>query len=72
MARVRIGNGHGLGRIVGPSAEDDAEDVVVVSFGIFKPLDDKGSNAVCSAVSVRRGIPRLSGVGALGQEVAVA
>ena len=72
VAGVGVSDGDGFGRMVGSSTENDAQDVVIVCFGVFKSLDNKRPNAVRAAVPIGGGIPGLACVKSFGEEVAVA
>jgi len=72
VAGVWVSDRDGFGRMVGSSTENDAQDVVVVCFSVFKSLDNKRPNAVRTAVPIAGGIPGLACVMSFGEEVAVA
>ncbi|TLS28740.1 hypothetical protein PpBr36_01862 [Pyricularia pennisetigena] len=65
---VGVGDGDGIGRVVGGSAENDSQNTIMVGNGIIEPLDDDGGAAVTTAVSI--GIVVEGGAGALlGKEL---
>ncbi|TLD09339.1 uncharacterized protein PgNI_07639 [Pyricularia grisea] len=65
---VRVGDGDGIGRVVGGSAKDDSKNAIMVGNGIVEPLDNDGGTAVTTAVSI--GIVVEGGAGTLlGKEL---
>lgn len=63
------GDALGLRRMIGISSANDCADGIIVSFGIFKSLDDQSTDAFASAIAIRIVIESLA-VSSSGQEMA--
>jgi hypothetical protein len=52
-ACMRSRDGYCLGRVIGVSPEDNAEDGILVSLGVLEPLQDHCANAVGTTIPIR-------------------
>jgi hypothetical protein len=51
VALVGSCDGFSLATMIRVSSGDDTENGIVISLGIFEPLEDNGTNSICSAVA---------------------
>jgi hypothetical protein len=65
---VGMGDRYGLSRVVGSSAKDASEDVVLVGKCILVSLEDDGTNTITTAVTIGSVVVGLAGT-SLGQEL---